>query len=93
MNKKRNNRDIDAEQASLESKHWFKLQDPPIFIDGKNSLPFVKWLAKMKKKMKVDKHLIDTLWRCIAYVMSRVSGTAFSHLEPHAWKNKTGLKQ
>ena len=38
----------------------------------------------MKKKMKVDKDLMDTPWRRMAYVMSRVSGTAFSHLEPRA---------
>ena len=47
-------------------------------------MPVVEWLAKMKGKMKVDEDFIDTLWRCMAYVMSRVGGTAFSHLEPRA---------
>ena len=47
-------------------------------------MPFVEWLAKMKGKMKVDENLIDTPWRRMAYVMSRVSGTVFRHLEPRA---------
>ena len=38
----------------------------------------------MKGKMKVDEDLMDTQWRCMAYVMSRVGGTAFGYLEPRA---------
>ena len=38
----------------------------------------------MKGKMKVDEDLMDTPWRRMAYVMNRVGGTAFGHLEPQA---------
>ena len=75
---------LTQKQASSDSKHRFKLQDPPIFTGGRDGLPFVEWLAKMKEKMKIDNDIIDTPWRRMAYVMSRVSGTAFSHLEPRA---------
>ena len=49
----------------------------------------------MKGKRKVDEDLMDTPWRRMAYVMSRVSGTAFGYLEPrareqHALKNGPG---
>ena len=81
---------LTQKQASSGSKHRFKLQDPPIFAGGRNSVPFVEWLAKMRGKMKVDENLIDTPWRRMAYVMSRVGSTAFSHLEPRAQKNRTG---
>ena len=80
---------LTQKQASLDSKHRFKFQDPPIFTSGKDGLLFVEWLAKMKKKIKVDEDLIDTPWRRMAYVMSRVGGIAFSHLEPRAQKNRT----
>ena len=57
-------------------------------------MPVVEWLAKMKGKMKVDEDLIDTPWRRMAYVMSCVDGTAFSHLDsrahehgPRPWKS------
>ena len=53
-------------------------------------MPVVEWLAKMKEKMKVEEDLIDTPWRRMAYVMNRVGGTAFSHLEPRAREH--GLK-
>ena len=42
----------------------------------------------MKGKMKIDNDIIDTLWRRMAYVMSRVSATAFNHLEPRARKHE-----
>ena len=47
-------------------------------------MPVVEWLTKMKRKMMVDDDLIVTPWRRMAYVMSCVGGTAFSHLEPQA---------
>ena len=50
-------------------------------------MPVLEWLAKMKEKMTVDDDLMDTLWHCMAYVMSRVGGTAFGHLELRAQKN------
>ena len=54
-------------------------------------MPVVEWLAKMKEKMTVDNNLMETLWRCMAYVMSRVSSTAFGHLEPRARENEPRL--
>ena len=70
--------------STFISKRRFKLQDPPIFTSGRDSMPFVEWLAKMKGKMMEDNNLMDTQWRRMAYVMSRVSSTAFGHLEPQA---------
>ena len=70
--------------STFTSKCCFKLQDPPIFTGGKDGMPFVEWLAKMKGKMIVDNDLIDTPWRRMAYVMNCVGGTAFGHLEPRA---------
>ena len=69
--------------STFTSKHCFKLQDPPIF-NGKDGMQVVEWLAKMKRKMKVDENLMDTPWRRMAYVLNRVGGTAFGHLEPRA---------
>ena len=40
----------------------------------------------MKENMKVDEDFMDTPWRCMAYIMSRVGNTAFGHLEPRAWE-------
>ena len=77
-----------TEQRYEPEKRRFKLQDPLIFTGGRDGLPFVEWLAKMKGKMKVDEDLVDTQWRRMAYVMSRVGGTAFGHLEPRAWENR-----
>ena len=37
--------------------------------------------------MKIDNDIMDTPWRRMAYVISCVSGTAFSHLEPRAWEH------
>ena len=31
---------------------------------------------------------MDTLWRCIAYVMNCVGGTTFDHLEPQACEHR-----
>ena len=73
--------------STFTSKRRFKLQDPPVFTGEKDGMPVVEWLAKMKGKMTVDDDLMDTLWRCMAYVMSRVGGTAFGHLEPRAREN------
>ena len=70
-------------------KRRFKLENLPVFTGGRDGLPFVEWLAKMKGKMKVDKNLMDTPWRRMAYVMSCVGGTTFSHLEPRVRKNRT----
>ena len=77
------------DRSTFTSKHCFKLQDLPIFTGSKDGMPVVQWLAKMKKKMTVNENLMDTPWRRMAYVKSCVSGTAFSHLEPRAWKNRT----
>ena len=79
--------------STFTSKRRFKLQDSSVFIGGKDGMLVIEWLAKMKGKMKVDENLMDTLWRRMAYIMSRVSGTAFGHLEPcareqHARKNR-----
>ena len=71
-----------AEPRHGYKKRQFKLENPPIFTGRKDGMPVVEWLAKMKKKMKVDEDLMDTPWRRMAYVMSRVGGTAFGHLEP-----------
>ena len=73
--------------STFTSKRRFKLQDPPIFTGRKDGMPVVEWLAKMKRKMKVDEDLMDTPWRRMAYVMSRVGGTAFSHLELRVWEH------
>ena len=73
--------------STFTSKRRFKLQDPPVFTGGKDGMPVVEWLAKMKGKMMVDDDLMDTPWRRMAYVMSRVGGTAFGHLEPRAREN------
>ena len=73
-----------AEQRYKLKKRRLKLQDPPIFTGGRNSLPVVEWLAKIKRKMGIDEDLMDTLWRRMAYVMNCVGGTAFGHLEPRA---------
>ena len=70
--------------STFTSKCCFKLQDLPVFTGGKDGMPIIEWLAKMKRKIKVDEDLIDTPWRRMAYVMSQVSGTAFGHLEPCA---------
>ena len=43
----------------------------------------------MYGKMTADKDLMDTPKRRMVYVMNRVGGTAFSHLEPHAQRNAT----
>ena len=72
------------DKSTFTSKCCFKLQDLPVFTGGKDGMPVVEWLAKMKRKMTVDDDLMDTPWRRMAYVMSRVGGTAFSHLEPRA---------
>ena len=80
-------------QRYKPNKRRFKLQDPPIFTGRRDGMPVVEWLVKMKGKMTVDKDLMDTPWRRMMYVMSRVGGTAFGHLEPcdqeqHAQKNR-----
>ena len=41
-------------RSTFTSKRRFKLQDPPVFTSGKDGMPVVEWLAKMKRKMKVD---------------------------------------
>ena len=80
-----------TEQRYEFEKRRFKLQDPPIFTGRRDGLPFIEWLAKMNRKMKIDEDLMDTLWRRMAYVMNCVGGTAFGHLEPcaqeHAWQH------
>lgn len=70
-------------------KHRLKLQDPPVFTDGKDGLPVEHWLVKMDGKMTADEDLMDTPKRRMVYVMKRVGGTAFDHLEPRARKNAT----
>ena len=71
------------------TKRRFKLQDPPVFTDGKEGLPVEYWLAKMKAKMKADGNLMDTPERRMAYVINRVEGMAFGHLEPRTRDNAT----
>ena len=71
-------------EASSSSKPLFKLQDPPVFIGGIDSMPVVEWLVKMRGKMKADNDLMDTPWRRMACVMNRIGGMAFGHLEPRA---------
>ena len=75
--------------VNTSTKRRFKLQDPPVFTDGKEGLPVEYWLAKMKAKMKADGDLMDTPERRMAYVMNRVEGMAFGHLEPHTQDNAT----
>ena len=74
--------------AISSEKRWFKLQNPPISAGGRDDLPFVEWLAKMKRKMEIDNDIIDMPRRAMAYVMNRVGGMAFGHLEPRAWENR-----
>ena len=73
--------------TSTPTKRHFKLQDPPVFTDGKKGLPVEYWLAKMKAKMKADGDLMDTPERRMAYVINRVEGMAFGHLEPRSRDN------
>ena len=75
-------------------KRQFKLENPPVFTGGRDGVPFVEWLAKMKEKIKVDENLMDPPWCRMAYVMSCVSSTAFNHLElcacehgPRPWRD------
>ena len=72
----------------IRQKRQFKLQDPTIFTGGRDGLPFVEWLAKMKGKMEIDNDIMDTPWRHMAYVMNCVGSTAFGYLEPRAWENR-----
>ena len=73
-------------------KCQFKLENLFVFTSGKDSLPFVEWLAKMKEKINVDNSFIDISRHHIAYVMSCVCSITFSHLDPCVWKNKSGPK-
>ena len=41
----------------------------------------------MKGKIKADSDIMDTPDRRMTYVMNRVAGTAFNHLEPRARDN------
>ena len=70
-------------------KQRLKLQDLLIFTDEKNSVSIKHWLAKIDGKMTVNKNLMNTPKKRIIYVINRMNGTAFSHLEPRAWKNAT----
>ena len=83
--------------STFTSKRCFKLQDLPVFTGGKDNMPVIEWLAKIKGKMSVDEDLMDTPWRRMAYVINHVGGTAFGHLEPrareqHGRKNRTRLE-
>lgn len=78
--------------STFTSKHCFKLQDPSMFISGKDGMPFIKWLAKTKRKITINNNFIDTPWLCMAYVISCVSGIACSHFEPYAQENRTRPK-
>ena len=40
--------------AISPEKRRFNLQDPLIFRGGRDGLPFVEWLAKMKGKIEID---------------------------------------
>ena len=51
----------------------------------------VEWLAKMKGIIMADNDIMDTLWRQMAYVISRVDGIAFGYLEPCAWEHRPKL--
>ena len=73
--------------TAYAKKPQLKLENPPEFTGRKDGMPVEEWLVKMKGKMEIDDDIINTPWRCMAYVMSRVGGIAFSHLEPRAQKN------
>ena len=73
--------------VNISTKRRLKLADPPIFTDGKDGVPVEHWLAKIDGKMTADEDLLDTPKRRMVYVMNRVGGMAFSHLEPRAQKN------
>ena len=64
-----------------------KLQDPEVFSNGKSGDLVEYWLAKMRGKMAANDNLYNTLERRIVYVMNRISGDAFGHLEPRARAN------
>ena len=68
-----------------------KLQDPDKFTNGKDGDPVEYWLAQMRGKMAADEDLYDTPARCMVYVMNRVGGDAFGHLEPRARANAPRL--
>ena len=40
-------------------KYCFKLQDSSVFTSGKDGMPVVEWLAKMKQKIEANNNLID----------------------------------
>ena len=66
-----------------------KLQDPLELTNKKNNVSVEHWLTKIEGKMMADKNLMDTLTKRMVHVMNRVSGKAFSHLEPRTQKNTT----
>ena len=68
-------------------KRRLKLQDPDKFTNGKDGDPVEYWLSQMRGKMAADDDLYDTPARRMVYVMNRVGGDAFGHLEPRAQPN------
>ena len=73
--------------TSTTSKQRFKLDNPNRFTGDKNSIPIEQWLTQMEGKMTEDKELMDTPKRRIVYVLNRLDGRAFKHVEPCAKKN------
>ena len=73
--------------TSTASKRHFKLDNPNRFTGEKNSIPIEQWLTQMEGKMTEDEELMDTPRRHIVYVLNRLDGRAFKHMEPRARKN------
>ena len=46
--------------AGYAKKRQYKLQDPLIFTGEREGLPFVEWLAKIKRKIEMDNDIINT---------------------------------
>ena len=44
-------------------------------------MPVIELLVKIRGKIEIENDIINTSGRCIAYVLSCVGNTAFSHLE------------
>ncbi|MCJ1428754.1 hypothetical protein MMC29_006665, partial [Sticta canariensis] len=75
--------------SSSTKKRHAKLQDPLVFTNGKHNMPVEHLLVKMRRKMSANSDLYDTLELHMVYVMNRVEGMAFSHLEPRSQDNAT----
>ena len=77
----------DNATTSTASKRRFKLDNPDRFTGEKDSVPIEQWLTQMEGKITEDEELIDTPTRRIVYVLNRLDGRAFKHVEPRTRKN------